>query len=154
MLITTKGRYAVRMLLDIATHQGDGYVSMKENAARQQISKKYLETFTAELAAANVLGIRRGKTGGYRLLRDPADISLLDVIRATEGPLHAVACLECEPNRCSRAGFCMSLPAWKGLEEVVTDYLRSVTLQQLIDQAAPSPRTSKTILAACSARLD
>ena len=139
MLITTKGRYAVRMLLDIATHQGDGYVSMKEIAARQQISKKYLETFTAQLAAANVLGIRRGKTGGYRLLRAPADITLLEVIRATEGPLHAVACLECEPNRCSRAGFCMSIPAWRGLEEVVTDYLRTVTLQQLIDQAAPQP---------------
>ena len=109
MLISTKGRYAVRMLLDIAIHQGDGYVPMKDIAARQQISKKYLETFTAQLASADILGIRRGKTGGYRLLRDPADIVLLDVIRATEGPLHAVACLECEPNRCSRAGFCMSL---------------------------------------------
>lgn len=139
MLISTKGRYAVRMLLDIATHQGDGYVSMKDIAARQQISKKYLETFTAQLASADILGIRRGKTGGYRLLRDPAEIVLLDVILATEGPLHAVACLECEPNRCSRAWFCMSLPAWKGLEEVVTNYLRSVTLQQLIDQAAPQP---------------
>ena len=139
MLISTKGRYAVRMLLDIATHQGDGYVPMKDIAARQQISKKYLETFTAQLAAADILGIRRGKTGGYRLLCDPADIALLDVVRATEGPLHAVACLECEPNRCSRAGFCMSLPAWKGLETVVTDYLRNVTLQQLIDQAAPQP---------------
>ena len=139
MLISTKGRYAVRMLLDIAIHQGDGYVPMKNIAARQQISKKYLETFTAQLASADILGIRRGKTGGYRLLRDPADIVLLDVIRATEGPLHAVACLECEPNRCSRAGFCMSLPAWKGLEDVVTDYLRTVTLQQLLDQAVPQP---------------
>ena len=139
MLVSTKGRYALRMLLDIAMHQGDGYVPMKDIAARQQISKKYLETFTAQLAAADILGIRRGKTGGYRLRRDPADIVLLDVIRATEGPLHAVACLECAPNRCARAGFCMSLPAWKGLEEVVTDYLRSVTLQQLIDQAPPQP---------------
>ena len=139
MLISTKGRYAVRMLLDIAIHQGDGYVSMKDIAARQQISKKYLETFTAQLAAADILGIRRGKTGGYRLLRDPAEIVLLDVIRAAEGPLHAVACLECEPNRCSRTGFCMSLPAWKGLEDAVTDYLSSVTLRQLIDQAPQQP---------------
>ena len=139
MLISTKGRYAVRMLLDIAIHQGDGYVSMKDIAARQQISKKYLETFTAQLAAADILGIRRGKMGGYRLLRDPAEIVLLDVIRAAEGPLHAVACLECEPNRCSRAGFCMSLPAWKGLEDAVTDYLSSVTLRQLIDQAPQQP---------------
>ena len=139
MLITTKGRYAVRMLLDIATHQGDGYVSMKEIAARQQISKKYLETFTAQLAAADILGIRRGNSGGDRLRRDPSLMGLLGGIRATDGPRHAVACLECEPNRCSRAGFGMSLPAWKGLEAVVTDYLRNVTLQQLIDQAAPQP---------------
>ena len=139
MLISTKGRYALRMLLDIAMHQGDGYVPMKDIAARQQISKKYLETFTAQLAAADILGIRRGKTGGYRLRRDPADIVLMDVIRATEGPLHAVACLECTPNRCARAGFCISLPAWKGLEDVVTAYLSSVSLQQLIDQAASQP---------------
>ena len=139
MLISTKGRYAVRMLLDIAIHQGDGYVAMKDIAARQQISKKYLETFTAQLASADILGIRRGKSGGYRLLRDPSHIVLLDVIEAVEGSLHAVACLECEPNRCSRAGFCMSLPAWKGLEDVVTGYLNTVTLQQLIDQAVPQP---------------
>ena len=139
MLISTKGRYAVRMLLDIAIHQGDGYVSMKDIAARQQISKKYLESFTSQLAAADILGIRRGKSGGYRLLRDPAEIALLDVIRAVEGTLHAVACLECTPNRCARAAFCMSLPAWKGLEDVVTEYLRTVTLQQLIDQAPPQP---------------
>ena len=104
MLISTKGRYALRMLLDIATHQGDGYVAMKDIAARQQISKKYLETFTAPLAAANILGIRRGKSGGYRLLRDPAEVTLLDVIWAAEGPLHAVACLECAPNRCPPGG--------------------------------------------------
>ena len=139
MLISTKGRYAVRMLLDIATHQGDGYVPMKNIAARQQISKKYLETFTAQLASADILGIRRGKTGGYRLLHDPAQIVLLDVIRATEGPMHAVACLECTPNSCARAGFCMSLPVWKGLENVVTDYLGAITLQQLIDQSVPQP---------------
>jgi len=139
MLISTKGRYAVRMLLDIAVNQKDGYVAMKDIALRQQISKKYLETFTSQLAAAEVISIRRGKTGGYRLMRSPAEISLMDVIRATEGPLHAVECLECEPNRCARAGFCMSLPGWKGLENVVTGYLNSTTLQQLIDQAPVQP---------------
>lgn len=139
MLVSTKGRYAVRMLLDIAMNQGDSYVSMKDVALRQQISKKYMETFTAQLASAGILGIRRGKTGGYRLLKSPADITLMDVLRLTEGSLHAVACLECNPNTCKRAAFCVTLPAWAGLEKAVDDYLTSVTLQQLIDQAMPQP---------------
>ena len=139
MLVSTKGRYATRMLLDIALHQQEGYVVMKEIAERQQISKKYLETFTAQLVDAGILLIRRGKKGGYRLMKTPSDITLLEVIRATEGAPHAVACLECQPNRCARAGFCMSLPAWKGLEDLVTDYLSSITLQQLIDNELPQP---------------
>ena len=139
MLISTKGRYATRMLLDIATHQGDGYVPMKDVSQRQQISKKYMETFTSPLSCAGILGIRRGKEGGYRLLVPPDQVTLLQILRCVEDSLHAVACLECTPNRCARAPFCMSLPAWAGLERVVWDYLSSVTLQQLIDQAAPQP---------------
>ena len=139
MLISTKGRYATRMLLDIATHQGDGYVPMKDVAMRQQISKKYMETFTAHLSSAGILGIKRGKEGGYRLLLAPSEVTLMDILRSVEDSLHAVACLECTPNRCARAPFCMSLPAWEGLDRVVQEYLSSVTLQQLIDQAAPQP---------------
>ena len=124
MLISTKGRYASRMLVDIAMHQGeDGYIPMKDVAARQQISKKYMEAFTAPLTSAGILGIRRGKTG----------VSLI------EGPLHAVACLERPVNECARCGFCITLPAWEGLEKVVHDYLESVSLQDLIDQAKPQP---------------
>ena len=139
MLISTRGRYATRMLLDIATHQGDGYVPMKDVLLRQQISKKYMETFTAHLSAAGILGIRRGKDGGYRLLPPPEQVTLLDVLRSVEDSLHAVACLECTPNRCARAPFCMSLPAWQGLDRVVQEYLSSVTLAQLIEQAVPQP---------------
>ena len=139
MLVSTKGRYATRLLLDIALNQGDGYVSMKDVAQRQQISKKYMETFTSQLAAAGIVGVRRGKTGGYRLLKEPSEITVLDIIQATEGLPHAVACLECSPNRCSRASFCMSLPLWDGLEKVVTDYLSSVTLESLIQQAPEQP---------------
>ena len=135
MLISTKGRYATRMLLDIAQHQKDGYVTMKSVAERQGISKKYLEQFTAQLAKAGLLDIRRGNQGGYRLLRDPADITLADVLSLTEGSLHAVACLEHTPNRCERCNACMTLPAWVGLDKVVNDYLSSVTLQSLLDQA-------------------
>ena len=126
MLISTKGRYASRMLVDIAMHQGeDGYVSMKDVAARQQISKKY--------------GIRRGKAGGYRLLVPPDEITLWRIVSLIEGPLHAVACLERPVNECARCGFCITLPAWEGLEKVVRDYLESVSLQDLIDQAKPQP---------------
>ena len=140
MLISTKGRYASRMLVDIAMHQGgDGYVSMKDVAARQQISKKYMEAFTAPLASAGILGIRRGKTGGYRLLVPPDKITLWQIVSLIEGPLHAVACLERPVNECARCGFCITLPAWEGLEKVVHDYLESVSLQDLIDQAKPQP---------------
>ena len=140
MLISTKGRYASRMLVDIAMHQGDHeYVSMKDVAVRQQISKKYMEAFTAPLAAAGILGIRRGKTGGYRLLVPPDEITLWQIVCLIEGPLHAVACLERSVNECARCGFCITLPAWEGLEKVVHDYLKSVSLQQLIDQAKPQP---------------
>ena len=140
MLISTKGRYASRMLADIAMHQGsEGYVSMKDVAARQQISKKYMEAFTVPFASAGILGIRRGKSGGYRLLIQPDQITLWQIICLVEGPLHAVACLERPANECARCGFCITLPAWEGLEKTVHEYLDSVTLQQLIDQAKTQP---------------
>ncbi|MBR6029780.1 MAG: Rrf2 family transcriptional regulator [Clostridia bacterium] len=139
MLISTKGRYATRMLIDIAMNQGDGYVPMKDVAARQQISKKYMEAFTAPLASAGILGIRRGKTGGYRLLVPADQVTLWEIVCLTDGPLHAVACLERAENTCARCGFCITLPAWEGLEQTVRDYLKSVTLQQLIDQSKPQP---------------
>ena len=139
MPISTKGRYATRMLLDIAQHQKDGYVSMKCIAERQNISKKYLEHFTTHLAKAGLLEIKRGNQGGYRLLAEPKDITLADILNLTEGSLRAVACLEHTPNRCERCSFCMTLPAWEGLDKVVNDYLTSVTLQDLLDQAKPQP---------------
>ena len=142
MLISTKGRYATRMLLDIAMHQGNGYVPMKDVALRQQISKKYMETFTAHLSSAGILGIKRGKDGGYRLLTPPSEVTLLDILQNVEDSMHAVSCLECKPNRCARAPFCISLPAWEGLDNVVQQYLSSVTLQQLIDEAKPQPANS------------
>ena len=139
MLISTKGRYAVRMLIDIAMNQDIGYVPMKDVSSRQRISKKYLETFTAPLTSAGLLGVRRGKNGGYRLLVSPDTVTLWDIVCLTEGPLHAVACLERAENTCARCGFCVTLPAWEGLEKVVQEYLKSVTLQQLIGQAKPQP---------------
>ena len=140
MLISTKARYVSRMLADIAMHQEDGrYVPMKDVAARQRISKKYLEALTAPLASAGILGIRRGKGGGYRLLMPPGEITLWRIVCLTDGTPHAVACLEGSVNTCARCGFCVTLPAWEGLEKAVRDYLSSVTLRQLIDRAKPQP---------------
>ena len=139
MLLSTKGRYVTRMLADIAMHQGSGYVPMKDVAARQQISKKYIESFTAPLAEAGILGIRRGHAGGYRLLVPPEEVTLWRIVSLTEGSLHAVACLERPVNSCARCGFCITLPAWAGLEKAVRDYLESVTLGQLIAQARTQP---------------
>ena len=139
MLVSTKGRYAARMLIDIALNQQNGYVSMKDIALRQQISKKYMEALTAPLAAGGLLGIRRGKAGGYRLLVPPDSITLWDIICLTDGPLHAVACLSCQENTCARRDFCVTLPAWEGLDAVVEGYLKSVTLGQLIKAARPQP---------------
>lgn len=133
MMISTKGRYVVRMLLDIAQHQGEGYVSMKSIAERQDLSKKYLEQFTAQLAKAGLLEIRRGNQGGYRLLKEPQQITLADVLQLTEGSMCPVACLEHTPNRCQRCDTCLTLPAWEGLNRVVNDYLTSVTLQSLLE---------------------
>ena len=149
-MISTKVRYATRMLLDIAQNQKDGYVTMKSVAERQGISKKYLEQFTAQLAKAGLLDIRRGNQGGYRLLRDPADITLADVLSLTEGSLHTVACLEHTPNRCEKCNSCITLSAWAGLDKVVHDYLSSVTLQSLLDQAAPQ---AKDAIAGCPEHL-
>lgn len=136
MLISTRGRYATQMLLDIAQHQEEGYVSMKQISERQGLSKKYLEQFTAQLAKAGLLEIRRGYQGGYRLMRSPAEITLLDVLNLTEGSLHTVSCLEHTPNRCERCASCLTLPAWARLDQLVEEYLSSVTLQDLLTQAA------------------
>ena len=139
MLVSTKGRYALSVIIDLAEHDNEGYIPLSDIAARQGISKKYLEAFTASLAKTGILGIKRGKSGGYRLIADPKTVTLWDVLCATEGPLHAVACLENPVNECARCGYCITLPAWEGLEKVVRDYLESVSLQQLIDQAKPQP---------------
>ena len=136
MLVSTKGRYATHMLLDIAQNQRDGYVSMKSIAEQQGISKKYLEQFTAQLAKAGLLDIRRGNQGGYRLMRAPSEITLHEILSLTEGSLCPVSCLEHTPNRCEKCNSCMTLPAWSGLNDVVQNYLSSVTLQSLLDQAA------------------
>ena len=139
MKISTRGRYAVRILLDIALHQDKGFVSMKDIARRQQISKKYGDQIGMQLSQAGLLLAARGRQGGYKLIPRPRDVTALQIIRIMEGSLAPVQCLETDSNLCERCGFCATLPMWKGLNQMVIAYLGGITLQSLIDQAPPQP---------------
>ena len=133
-MISTRGRYALRMMLDLAENQGDGYVSLKDIAARQDISKKYLEQIIPVLNRAGLLQTTRGVQGGYRLTRRPEEYMVLDILSATETGLAAVACLEQDANPCARCCDCLTLPVWQGLDKVVKDYLGGITLQDVLDR--------------------
>lgn len=134
MKISTKGRYALRMMLDLAAHQGGGYVALKDIAQRQEISKKYLEQIVPMLGKSDILRTTRGYQGGYRLARAPKDYTVGEILRLTEGGLAPVACLEQHPNACPRCGECATLPMWEGLERVIRNYLDGITLQDLLEQ--------------------
>lgn len=134
MKISTKGRYALRMLIDLAENQGDGFVSLKDIAARQDISKKYLEQIVAMLNKPDILQTNRGYQGGYRLAKPASEYTVGDVLRITEGGLAPVACLDHQPLQCDRADHCKTLYVWKGLNDIINDYLDNITLQDIIDK--------------------
>ena len=134
MKISTKGRYALRMLVDLAEHQGDGYVSLKDIAARQEISKKYLEQIVSMLNRPDILTTSRGYQGGYRLARPAKDYTVGDILRLTEGGLTPVSCLENENTPCEKADTCVTFPIWQGLSRVINQYLDSITLQDILDE--------------------
>lgn len=133
MKVSTKGRYALRMLLDLAENADSGFVSLKEIAERQNISKQYLEQIVALLNTAKILRANRGKQGGYMLAKEPSQYTAGQILRITEGNLAPVACLEDEVNRCDRIKYCKTLPLWTGLDKVINEYLDSITLQDLLD---------------------
>lgn len=135
MKISTKGRYALRMMVDLAQNQGDGYVSLKDIAARQGISKKYLEQIVSVLNKPDILRTNRGYQGGYRLAMSADKYSVGDILRLTEGGLAPVACLENNPVQCERAEMCSTLFVWKGLNDVVNRYLDSITIQDIVDRS-------------------
>ena len=134
MKISTKGRYALRMLIDLAEHRESGFISLKDIAHRQQISKKYLEQIIPIFNHANILLTNRGAQGGYKLARKPDKYTVGEILRLTEGSLAPVSCLEQNPNECERSAECITLPMWQGLYKVITEYLDGVTLQDLLDQ--------------------
>ena len=136
MLISTKGRYALRVMIDLAEHQSDEFISLKGIAQRQEISEKYLESIIRMLVKAKVLDSLRGKGGGYRLKKDPDQYTAGSILRLTEESLAPVSCLEANAEACPRAGSCRTLTLWQGLDKVIDEYLESVTIADLMEQGA------------------
>ncbi len=136
MKISTKGRYALRLVLDLAEHKNDGYISLKDIAERQGISKKYLEQIIPLFNQSDILKTSRGYQGGYMLAMPPEQIRVGTVLRLTEGSLAPVACLDSNPVGCERRGDCPTLPVWIKLDRLINDYLDTVTLQDLLSQQA------------------
>jgi len=136
MKISTKGRYSLRMLLDLAEHKDEGFISLKDIAQRQDISKKYLEQLVPLLSGQDILRTNRGYQGGYMLAKAPSQYTVGQILRITEGGLFPVACLKDEPNQCQRSGGCKTLPVWQGLQKVICEYLDGITLQTILDNSA------------------
>lgn len=135
MRISTKGRYALRMLVDLAEHQNDGFVALKDIAERQNISKKYLEQIVPVFNKSKILRTNRGFQGGYRLAVSPDKCTVGEIIRLTEGTLSPLACIDDDEEvRCDRQEECATLYVWQGLKNVISDYLDNITLQDIIDK--------------------
>lgn len=134
MMVSTRGRYALRMMLDLAEYQGDGYVALKDIAKRQGISKKYLEQIIPLLNKGNLLQTVRGSQGGYRLAKTPSEYSVGEILRATEGSMAPVACLETPDNPCQHRAECATLFIWEGLEQAVNGYLDGISLQDVLER--------------------
>ena len=121
------------MLIDLAEHKNDGFVSLKDISERQGISKKYLEQLVILLNRPDILRTNRGNKGGYMLAKEPNQYTIGQILRITEGGLSPVSCLDDEPNRCKQSEHCKTLPIWQGLEKVVNSYLDGITIQDIID---------------------
>ncbi len=134
MKITTKGKYALRMMIDLAINQKDGFVSLKDVSQRQDISMKYLEQIVSMLNKAGYLDSARGAHGGYRLNKAPEDYVVGDILRVAEGSLAPVSCLEEGSEKCTRCNNCTTKGFWKGLYDAMQNYVDSVTLRQLADE--------------------
>ncbi len=133
-MISTKGRYALRVMIDLAEHSGEKYIPLKDIADRQMISKKYLEIIVRDLVRGKMISGISGKGGGYRLARKPAEYPVGEIIELMEGSLATVACLENGALPCPRADVCETLPLWKEYNQVVHDFLYSKKLSDLVEE--------------------
>lgn len=132
MNITSKGRYALQVMIDLAQHPDEGFVSLKTVAERQEISMKYLEMIVSGLKKGELLESTRGKEGGYRLSRSPADYSVGEILRCLEDNLAPVSCIRDGEIQCEKASACVTLPMWRELDELTNAYLDGVSLQDLL----------------------
>ena len=131
MKISTKGRYALRVMVDLARHYPGDKVPLLDIAQRQDISERYLESIVASLSKAGLVDATRGKGGGYRLIKDPCDYTVMEILRSSEGSIAPVACLDDDGEGCEKMESCPTLPMWKQLYEVIENYFNGVTLEDL-----------------------
>ena len=134
-MISSKGRYAVRVMLDLAMQEKGATISLTDIAKRQLISKKYLEAIMRNLVAAHLVEGTRGKNGGYTLVREPANYTIAEILEASEGPLAPVACLQPGAPTCNMAGKCMTLPLWKRYDAMIAAFFTENTLQSVLDES-------------------
>lgn len=135
MMVSTKGRYALRVMLDLAMQEQEQYISLNDIAGRQRISMKYLEAIVALLNKAGLLQSRRGKDGGYRLARKPWEYPISEILKLTEGTLAPVACMEGDgcSFECELRANCLTRPMWQKLDNIIDGYLSGVTIQDLME---------------------
>ncbi len=134
MKISTKGRYALRLMLDLALHNDGEYITIKAIAQRQEVSDKYLEQIVPMLSRAGYLKSVRGAQGGYRLAKTPKEYTVGMILRLIEGDLAPVACLEDTPNQCPRASRCATLDVWEQINDAVNQVVDNITLEDLVDK--------------------
>lgn len=133
MKISTKGRYALRLMIDLAEHQDEGSISLKDISKRQEISIKYLEQIVSPLTKAGLIRSTRGAQGGYSLIYPPKDYTAKSILTVVEGPVACVSCLETEKNLCPRYPECPTVTFYEGLDKVINEYLESYTLVDFLE---------------------
>ena len=132
-MISTKARYALIVMIDLAQNQQDGYIPLKDIAARQDISEKYLEIILKALVKGKIIKGLRGKGGGYMLTRSPEEYVIGEIIELTEGPLAPVACMLPDADPCPRKDTCMTLPLWQKYDSVIHDFFYNITLEDVLN---------------------
>ena len=132
MNVTSKGRYALRIMIDLAQHPDEGYISLKSISERTELSMKYLEMIVGNLKKAELVDSTRGKEGGYKLSKSPGDYTVGEILNCIEDNLAPVACIKGGSVNCDRSGACLTVPMWKELDDITNQYLSTVTLNDLL----------------------
>ena len=149
MTISTKGRYALRIMIDLAENDNGSYIPMKQVAERQSLSLKYIEHILSILKQNNLVEGLHGKGGGYKLTRKPEEYTVGEILRLVEGDLAPVACLECGAKPCENVEHCRTIKMWKGLHDLIENYFNGITVKDLMQEDTdPSKKIDRSFLAA------